>query len=72
MIIKVKVVPKSSKISIAKKDGFYHVKLTAAPEKGKANAQLIDVLSKFFNVKKSQIRILKGETSKEKIVEINS
>ncbi|RUM87332.1 MAG: hypothetical protein DSZ24_06440 [Thermodesulfatator sp.] len=42
----------------------------APPEKGKANKQLVEVLAKHFGVKKSSVKILKGETSHNKVVEI--
>ncbi len=72
MQIKLKVVPKSSMNLVeTEMDGSLRVKLTSPPEKGKANKQLIEILAKHYNVKKSDIKILKGETSKTKIVEIN-
>ena len=71
MIIKVKVVPKSSKISIEERENVFHVKLTAPPDKGKANKQLVEVLAKHFEVKKSKIKILRGATSHNKVVEVD-
>lgn len=47
------------------------VKLTAAPTKGKANEQLIKLLAKHFNIAPSQIEIVKGLTSKNKIIKVN-
>ena len=46
------------------------VKLTSPPHKGKANKQLICVLAKYFNVKKSNVNILKGQSSRNKIISI--
>ncbi|MCJ7633521.1 DUF167 domain-containing protein [Candidatus Bathyarchaeota archaeon] len=46
------------------------VGLTAKPEKGKANRELIKKLAKHFKVSTSQIRILAGLKSKSKVVEI--
>ncbi len=70
MIIKVKVVPKSSKVSVEQRDDVLHVKLTAPPDKGKANKQLVEVLARHFGVKKQMVKILKGETSHNKVIEI--
>jgi uncharacterized protein (TIGR00251 family) len=42
----------------------------APPVKGKANEAVIEVLAEFFGVKKSDIRIMSGERSREKVVEI--
>ena len=50
---------------------FLKIYLTAVPVDGKANAELIKLLSKELGVSKNKINILKGEKSKEKIIEIN-
>ncbi|MFH1478327.1 MAG: DUF167 domain-containing protein [Candidatus Omnitrophota bacterium] len=50
----------------------YKIKITAMPEKGKANKRIIALLSEKFNVKKADIRILSGLKSANKIVEIGS
>jgi len=71
IIIEVRVIPRSSKKEIAGVvDNVVKVKLTAPPVDGAANEQLIEVLSKQFNVKKSGIIILKGESSKRKTIKI--
>lgn len=48
----------------------YKVYVTAPPEDGKANKKLIELLAEHFGVAKSQVRIIKGEISRNKIVEI--
>ena len=71
MKISIKVLPKSSKNEIVGWEGdILKVRLTAAPEKGKANEALITLLAKEYGVSKSSITILKGATSQKKIVEI--
>ena len=50
---------------------FIKVYLTSVPVGGKANKDLIKLLSKELNVSKSRINIVKGEKSKEKIIEID-
>ncbi len=71
MIIKVKILAKSSRVEIFKlSDKIYKVKLTKPREKGKANSQLIKVLADYFNVSKSRILIKQGQTSNRKIIEI--
>lgn len=49
---------------------LYKVYVTVAPEKGKANKKMIELLAQYFKAAKSQIRIVKGEISRNKIVEI--
>ena len=68
MKIKVRVKPKSSKRKIEKiSNEEYKVYLKSAPEKGKANIELIKLLKKEF---RGDIKIIKGKTSRNKIVEI--
>ena len=67
----VKVVPRSSKSEVLGKDGdAIKVKVTSAPEGGKANKELLEVLSRWLGVKKSKIRIVSGETSRKKLIEV--
>ena len=44
--------------------------LTSAPEKGKANLELIRKLAKHFKVSSSQVKIVAGLKSRDKVVEI--
>ena len=66
MLIKVKIVPNSSKNDIIKEEGFIKVKVTAQRVENKANKALIEILSKRLKVPKTSFEIVKGNTSKEK------
>lgn len=71
MIIKVKVKPNAKKNEIKQiEENFYEVRVTVVPEKGKANKKVVELLSKHFDVPKSRIKLVRGETSREKIFEI--
>lgn len=72
-ILKIKVLPRSSTNAIVATmpDGTLKVKLTAPPVDGRANEKLIELLAKEYEVTKSNVRIVKGETSKIKTVEID-
>ena len=71
IVIEVKVIPRSSKKGIIGYAGdVLKVKLTAPPVDGAANEQLMELLSEKFGVRKGNIVILKGETSKRKTVKI--
>ena len=71
MIIKVKVKPKSSREEVKKTgENMYEVKVKETPQGGKANKRLVELLSQYFKVPKSRIKIKKGLTVKNKIVEI--
>lgn len=68
----VKVKPNARKQQlIQESDGSLTVYLKSLPVDGKANAELIQVLSKAFEVPKSAITIKLGLTSRQKLVEIN-
>lgn len=69
--IEVKVEPRSSGKGISGTMGdVVKVKLTAPPVGGAANEQLIEVLAKATGMKKSSIRIVRGLSSKRKVIEI--
>lgn len=46
------------------------VKINQPPEDGKANKVLIEVLAIYFQVRKSAVKIIAGQKSTHKIVEI--
>ena len=66
LIIKVKIVPNSSKNDIVLENEFIKGKVTAQPIENKANKALVEFVSKKFKIPKTSIEILKGDTSKEK------
>ena len=72
MILNIKVIPNAKKNKIIEGEGGLKVYLSASPIEGKANKALIDFLSEHFGVKKYQIKIKKGEKSRNKVVEIKS
>ena len=49
---------------------FLKIYLTAVPVDGKANKELLKLLAEKLGVSKSRIEIIKGEKSKEKIIEV--
>lgn len=72
MIIEVKIIPKSSKMELLQlSEKSFKIKLTEPPEKGKANQQCIEILAKHFNVRKQDVIIIHGATSRHKKVLIN-
>ncbi len=67
----IKVTPNAGRNEITGwRDEVLQVKIAAPPEKGKANQELIDYLSGALGVKKSAISIIKGETGRNKVIEI--
>jgi uncharacterized protein (TIGR00251 family) len=47
-------------------NGALKVAVTAPPEDGRANAALVEVLREALGVKRSQVELLSGQTSREK------
>jgi uncharacterized protein (TIGR00251 family) len=63
--------PKSSKNEVVgEHNGMLKIKITAPPVDGEANQALIEFLSKLIKLPKRQITIIKGETGRQKTVEI--
>jgi uncharacterized protein (TIGR00251 family) len=68
----VKVVPKSSRDRIAGWMGdTLKVCVTAAPERGKANEAVVEMLAGILGVARNAIRIVSGAASPRKTVEID-
>ena len=69
--IAIKVIPNSSRSEISGWLGEkLKIKVSAQPEKGKANISVIKVLSEALNIREEFINILSGSTSQRKTVEI--
>lgn len=72
MDLKIRVVPKAKRNSIeVGSDGLVKVRVTAAPERGKANDAVIALLSKHIGVSKRDIEIVRGHTSRNKTVRVD-
>ena len=46
------------------------IKVNQPPEDGKANNAVLELIAQHFGVRKSQVRIIKGEASRTKVVEV--
>jgi len=72
MLIKVRAKPRSKREGVKEITKEYlEVRVNQPPEKGRANGRIIELLAQYFNVPKSRVRLVKGETSKEKVFEID-
>lgn len=71
MKISVKVVPRSGRNAVTGWVGdAVKVCVTAAPERGKANAAVVEVLAEALGVPKAAVQIMAGATSARKIVQV--
>lgn len=69
ILLKVKVVPKGSRNEIIGWEGDeLRIRIAAPPEKGEANAKLIQFLADFFSIGKSKIILLDGLKSRHKVL----
>jgi len=73
MYLRIKVQPKSKDSGVydTMYDGTLKVRVKAAPEKGKANKELIKILAEKYKVRKSEIQIVSGATDQIKLVKIS-
>jgi len=71
VVFKVKVVPGSSRTAVCGLlDEMLKIKVSAPPEKGKANKCLLDFLAKQLGVKKNAVSIISGKTIAVKHVQV--
>lgn len=69
--LSVRIQPRASKNEVvAMENGGIKIRLTAPPVDGAANEALVKFLSHLFSVAKSQVEIVSGHTSREKIVRV--
>jgi hypothetical protein len=71
VVFPTKIVPGSSRTCVCGIfNGMLKIKITAAPEKGKANQRLLEFLAKQLGVKKNTISIISGQTNPIKQVQV--
>ena len=71
--IKVRVQPKSSRNQVGGfQDGTLRVRVTAAPTEGQGNAAVIALLAKTLGVSKSRLGIIRGYSSRDKVVSVDT
>jgi len=77
-LLYIKVSPNASRTKIGEKfcdeknQEWLKVSIAAVPQDGEANEELIRFLSKFLKISKSEIEIIRGETSRMKVVAIKA
>lgn len=72
MHLTVKVTPKAKLNKIEKISGSeFKIWTTAAPDKGKANAAVIKLLSQELGIPPSHFTIIQGASSRHKIIQIS-
>lgn len=70
--LEIQVQPRSSRNQVVgEQDGRLKIKLTAPPVEGEANQALVNFLSRLLGLPKKNINLLKGESSRHKLVAVN-
>lgn len=66
----IKVQPNASRTEFSGwlEDGTLKIRIQSPPQDGKANKALLQFLAKEIGVSKNQISILRGETSRQKVI----
>ena len=70
MKIQVKVKPNSRTEEVSQEGNNFIVKVKEPPKEGKANQAVIKLLAEHFGVSQSQVRILSGFKSKNKVIDV--
>ncbi len=68
IIINVRVQPKASRAKIKVEKEHLKIWVTEPPVDGKANRAVVELLAKKLGVRKAQVEIKSGETSRNKVV----
>ncbi|MEA1872701.1 MAG: DUF167 domain-containing protein [Chloroflexota bacterium] len=70
MKIQVKVKPSSKTEELSQEEDSFIIKVKEPPKESKANQAVIKLLAEHFDVPQSQVRILSGFRSRNKVIEV--
>ena len=70
MKIQVKVTPNWNNDEISREGDKFIVKVKEPPREGRANLAVVRLLAKYFGVPQSQVRIMSGFRSRNKVIEV--
>jgi uncharacterized protein (TIGR00251 family) len=70
MKIQVNVKPNSKTQEVSQEGNSFTVKVKEPAKEGRANQAVIELLAEHFGVSKSQVRILSGLRSRNKVIEV--
>jgi uncharacterized protein len=67
----IRVQPRAKRNAVTKiADGSLKVYVTAPPEDGRANEAVVEAIAEWLGVKRRQVEIIRGATSRNKVVRI--
>lgn len=71
-ILVVRVQPRASRQELVRlSETEYRARLLSAPEKGRANQELLELLSDSLHLPRQRLKIIRGESTRVKWVEIS-
>jgi uncharacterized protein YggU (UPF0235/DUF167 family) len=68
--IKIRVFPRARQTSVEQDGEVLRVHVSAAPADGMANEAAIRAVAAHFGIPKSKLKIIRGETSRDKIIDV--
>ena len=70
-LLEVKVQPRSKSPGVDElADGSFRVRVRAAPERGRANREVVERLAEFLDLPPSRLSVVRGEASSNKWVKV--
>jgi uncharacterized protein (TIGR00251 family) len=67
----IRVTPRARQNKVQRQpDGSLKVYVTAPPEDGRANEAVVDVIAEWLGVKRREVEIVRGTTSRNKVVRV--
>lgn len=72
MKITVRAHPRSKFEKIIEHEGIHHTYFNMVPQRGAANEKIIEMLADYFKTTKSDVVLIFGKTSRDKLFEINA
>lgn len=72
MKIPIRVCAQAGKNLVREEDGLLKVYVTAPALDGRANDAVVELLAEYYGVRRSQVEIIKGLKSKNKLINISA
>ncbi|MDD5199629.1 MAG: DUF167 domain-containing protein [Terrimicrobiaceae bacterium] len=70
--LNIRVLPRAKRTTVERMaDGGWKVRLRARAVEGQANAALLEQLAEWLEVSKSAVRLMRGQTSRQKVVAVS-
>ena len=69
--LRIRVAPRARRAEVVGRLGdAWKLRVRAAPERGRANAEVVDVLAGALRVPPADVRVVSGHTGRDKVVEL--